>query len=52
MHEYQYSGPDREKVVSPFKSYEVVMESVKLLIEEVRRKLNEMKGGKSYSSTL
>ena len=47
VHEYQYNGPDRDLVVSPFRSDEVARENVKLLIEEVRRKLNELKGGKS-----
>ena len=46
-HGYRHNGPDRDLVASPFESDEVVRESVKLLIDEVRRKLNEMKGGES-----
>ncbi|MEJ2781318.1 PaREP1 family protein [Stygiolobus sp. CP850M] len=36
IHEYQYNGPDKEAILSPFRSDEIAAENIKILIDEIK----------------
>jgi hypothetical protein len=36
IHEYQYNGPDREAILSPFRSDEIAAENIKILVNEIK----------------
>ena len=36
IHEYQYNGPDKEAILSPFRSDEIAAENIKILVNEIK----------------
>ena len=36
IHEYQYNGPDKEAILSPFRSDEIAAENIKILVDEIK----------------
>ncbi|MCG2871026.1 MAG: PaREP1 family protein [Sulfolobales archaeon] len=36
IHVYQYNGPDKEAILSPFRSDEIAVENIKMLIDEIK----------------
>ncbi len=36
IHEYQHNGPDKEAILSPFRSDEIAAENIKMLINEIK----------------
>ncbi|BDC17630.1 PaREP1 family protein [Acidianus sp. HS-5] len=41
VHDYQYNGPDRDTVLSPFRTDEIAKENILLLIEEIKSRLQK-----------
>ncbi|MCI2415009.1 MAG: PaREP1 family protein [Candidatus Aramenus sp.] len=41
VHDYQYNGPDKEGVLSAFRSDEVATEHIRILIEEILRRADK-----------
>jgi len=42
IHEYQYNGPDKEAILSPFRSDEIAAENIKILIDEIKSILQRL----------
>jgi len=42
IHEYQYNGPDKEAILSPFRSDEIAAENIKILIDEIKSILQKV----------
>ncbi|MEJ2777783.1 PaREP1 family protein [Stygiolobus sp. RP850M] len=36
IHEYQYNGPDKEAILSPFRSDEIAAENIRILVDEIK----------------
>jgi hypothetical protein len=36
IHEYQYNGPDKEAILSPFRSDEIAAENIRILVNEIK----------------
>ncbi|MEJ2771485.1 PaREP1 family protein [Stygiolobus sp. CP8521M] len=36
IHEYQYNGPDKEAILSPFRRDEIAAENIKILVDEIK----------------
>jgi hypothetical protein len=42
IQEYQYNGPDKEAILSPFRSDEIAAENIKILIDEIKSILQKV----------
>jgi len=40
IHDYQYNGPDKEGILSPFRADDIAKESIKILIEEILKRVS------------
>ena len=36
IYEYQYNGPDKEAILSPFRSDEIAAENIRILVDEIK----------------
>jgi len=52
IHEYRYNGPDKEAILSPFRSDEIAAENIKMLINEIKSILQNVQKQNTLHSIL